>query len=547
MGNTIEELLVSAREGELESQLTLVEMLATKDGLEAHYREILRWGWTEANKGNVSAMLNMAAAYKNGKNIKKDIEKSAKLYNMAAEKESAHAYNEIAKMYEDGVHYSKDLKKAWEYFREGARLGNSWCFFRLARYSETGRVEKKDVEKAARYYIFAIAQGCDSAVPYFESLKSHAQASGIKVPGNTSELLEYAEKADAETQNDIACNFDSASKIENHLEYAYRIFKLAAKQGSMYAAYNVGRAYECGRGCEKSDAKALEYYLMGADLGHKNSLYKCGIFCEQGRGVARDIQLAAKYYLLADLQGYSHARKKLSKLKSANPEAEPALPETIDELMTWGRNLGPGDQNNLGCQLSNTSHIKHHKKLALEMFTLAANQGDIYGKLNTAVYYADGSTGEYDYKTAEKLFRELLTTSLAPTAQKKLDKIYKEADSNHRIFKRYADLYQISEARKKEMRGEQTTQEPLTTKLLEKLADLEEKQTAMNEKLVKLETENLALKSEVAGLKENLFVQQAATNTQGVYHRWQAVSMSDSVLPSGSTPIQGPAQRKNTI
>ena len=60
---------------------------------------------------------------------------------------------------------------------------------------------------------------------------------------------------------------------------------LSLKQGNMYCD---------GRGVEKNESKAVEWYLKAAEIGHGKAMHNLGLFYETGRGVEKDLFASQK-------------------------------------------------------------------------------------------------------------------------------------------------------------------------------------------------------------------------------------------------------------
>ena len=56
-----------------------------------------------------------------------------------------------------------------------------------------------------------------------------------------------------------------------------QLWKLAAEQGNATAQYNLGVAYDNGRGVAKNHQEAAKWYRLAADQGNADAAYNLGV------------------------------------------------------------------------------------------------------------------------------------------------------------------------------------------------------------------------------------------------------------------------------
>lgn len=69
-----------------------------------------------------------------------------------------------------------------------------------------------------------------------------------------------------------------------------------ASQGDARSQYAMGVMYEYGRGVEKNQSLAAQWYTKAARQGNTDAQYNLGVMYEQGYGVKKDFRLAANWY-----------------------------------------------------------------------------------------------------------------------------------------------------------------------------------------------------------------------------------------------------------
>lgn len=108
--------------------------------------------------------------------------------------------------------------------------------------------------------------------------------------------------------------YSDDKKLYDHLAYAVKWFRRAAKLGSADAQYRLGVAYEWGESLEVDYAEALKWYQLAAEQMNKGGQYGLGGLYANGRGVDRDYAEAAKWYKLSAVQGKYQAQYELGLL-----------------------------------------------------------------------------------------------------------------------------------------------------------------------------------------------------------------------------------------
>jgi TPR repeat protein len=80
-----------------------------------------------------------------------------------------------------------------------------------------------------------------------------------------------------------------------------------AEAGDAQAQFELGRAYEDGKGVPQDDARAVEWFRKSAEQGNAQAQNSLGVMCALGRGVPRDREEAVRWYKKAAKQGMTEA------------------------------------------------------------------------------------------------------------------------------------------------------------------------------------------------------------------------------------------------
>jgi len=98
--------------------------------------------------------------------------------------------------------------------------------------------------------------------------------------------------------------FEEGLKLEakatpDALRDAFKRYKAAAERGLPAAMHQLARAYDKGRGVERSITEAARWYQKAADLGHPPAMAALGTLYEFAEGVPVDLAEALRFYRLA--------------------------------------------------------------------------------------------------------------------------------------------------------------------------------------------------------------------------------------------------------
>jgi TPR repeat protein len=88
---------------------------------------------------------------------------------------------------------------------------------------------------------------------------------------------------------------------------AFAHFSKAVQCGHVEALLELGFSYFKGRGVEKSEGKATEYYKLASDKGSANAAFNLAVMAMKGEGMRVNLSLAKQWGLLAEQRGNPRA------------------------------------------------------------------------------------------------------------------------------------------------------------------------------------------------------------------------------------------------
>ena len=190
---------------------------------------------TEAEQGNVAAMMAMGGMSERGQGLSADPAAAATWYQKASAAGSAEAGYKLGEMYEEGRGVDKNLAEAGNYYSQAARRGVTPAMRSLARMLATGSGVKKNEAEAVSWYRRA--------------------ATANDVPS----MLRLAE---------MYINGRGISKNESE---AVRLYQRAADLGDAEGRYQLAMVYFNGRGIAKNDSLGLVWLRRSATQGFEQA------------------------------------------------------------------------------------------------------------------------------------------------------------------------------------------------------------------------------------------------------------------------------------
>ena len=198
-------------------------------------------------------------------------------------------------------------------------------------------------------------------------------------PAMTEEELDAlsvsADAGDADAQFLLARRFaDGADK--NYFKAA-DLFRRAAEQGHVEAAYRTGLCYDLGKGVAEDGAQAVSWYLKAAENGDVKAQYRLGECFDYGHGVPKDSDTADRWFLAAAEQGDAKAQYKVGMRLTSNYK----IPKNLEKAFAWFQMAAdqgyPDAQYWLGRCYGRGNGTERSPEKAFHWYLLAAEQGHL--------------------------------------------------------------------------------------------------------------------------------------------------------------------------
>ena len=299
------------------------------------------WETWHSRKDEGWASYNIARVYHDdfvSNNKQRSAENAFKYYDKSANTGYARAQANLGFCHDIGLGTEKNRRPSQALVRRSRQTGQSGRPTELCPKTacRRDRTENRDsILKASDWFEKALGQDAE--------LKEAAYGIGlsyVKIPGAKEEDLGTARDWLMKAENHPKALFALGYLDEQQGRYgtAIELYKQAKDEGSLAAAYNLGRCWEIGRGTVKNIKEAEKEYLYAAKLGHAMSQFAIGLLKYNKGNKIEDYIEAVKWWRLADNNGSSQAREALSKIKQSRlltkeeiaiGESEASLEETI--------------------------------------------------------------------------------------------------------------------------------------------------------------------------------------------------------------------------
>jgi len=379
----IEKLRKVAEGGDDRAQLRLGNAYYFgRGGVAVDYEKAFKWYKRAADAGNPSALFNLGLCYDCGNGTGKDKFKAYECYKNAAEFGLPQAKYNLALILAKGLRGSdgksvlvpRDAKLAENLFKELCAENFIPACRELARlYLDSA--DKSVKAKAKPLLEKAAAAGDPIAM---NLLADHLRG---KDEGDEAAAVEWLRKAakagSVEAIAKLAYRYENGKGVEKNQRKAFDYYKMAAKAGLPMAQAKLGDYYAFGYANVETDmTEAKKWYARAALAKNPKGLFYLGTFAYQGIGEKKDVVKAAKLFILSARLGEPHAQYNLAKfhLKGEGVPKDPAA------AAYWFRQAAlrgdPKSQRELAFCLIQGKGVKEDYEQGVRWLKLAAENGD---------------------------------------------------------------------------------------------------------------------------------------------------------------------------
>lgn len=160
---SVDEILAAARNGDLEAQLQMAEMLYYGDRVPADAKTAMQWYRQAALKGDAGAQAMVAYMLHEGVGCERSEAEAFNWFRLGAENGDAYCQFMFGSALEEGLHTPKNVSAALNWYRKAADQGHNEAQFALGWELYSGENIAEDIAAAADLFQRAAQQGNPAA------------------------------------------------------------------------------------------------------------------------------------------------------------------------------------------------------------------------------------------------------------------------------------------------------------------------------------------------------------------------------------------------
>ncbi len=322
---------LAARQEHLQAQRKLGHCYRNGDGVSENKVQAVAWYRRAAEGGDVAARIWLGECYEHGEGVAADAVLAVEHYRKAAEEGHPHGWAELGRCALHGIGMAMDVAQGERWLRIAVEAGweaalgelERYCFFRAESLFEQAEASSDAValeKEAAIYYRKAGELGHRRAA--LRMAECYRQGKGV--PVDTLQAMTWYHKAARLFEAKIALadlyyfGYGAEGKTSDVRE-AFRWYEMAvAQHEDAYAMYSLGYCLLYAQGCENTLQRAREgcrWLRKAALLGDAEAQYELGKAYQEGRGVVNNPRLAVKWLRNAAHQGHDAAQQFMAGLE----------------------------------------------------------------------------------------------------------------------------------------------------------------------------------------------------------------------------------------
>ncbi|WP_253899780.1 tetratricopeptide repeat protein [Corallococcus carmarthensis] len=217
-------------------------------------------------------------------------------------------------LYGDGVR--RDPKRSRMWTEKAAGLGDDVAAFNLGLAYDNGRGARKNKGLAEVWYRraaamgFAIAEG-NLAYLLFESTEPHRQQEAVRL------YRKHARQGHPIPAYNVGLAYELGKGVRKNLKRANAYYESSAKGGYAEAQLALGYNYSNGVGLVPDAMRAFGWFRLAAKQGHASASFNLGLMFANGEGVPKSKARALRHFRDAADLGHAKAARWLRKLEKA--------------------------------------------------------------------------------------------------------------------------------------------------------------------------------------------------------------------------------------
>ncbi len=366
-------------------------------------RRVVHYLRQAAELGHLDAQAYLGSFYAEGRHVRRDPRRAARLLWEAAERGST-----FARMERDGLTFlPRATQRELNRFRlRAAAQGDVGAMYELGSSYLHGRGVSKNPGRAARWLLEAAESGHDKA---WSGLDDLADDGFVRARDVVPHLRRAARAGDAQAQVLFGWRLENAKGARRNRKEALRWYRKAVRQGRSEPWLWLGNAYRKGLGARQSWPRALDCYRRAAAGGESRAFAWLVEYYEGNCGAPRDARAVAAWLRRAEeaaRRGGTDVYRFLDDYYGYGFVDDPAKATDPRRAVRWLRKgVAEGDPDclmRLGIHLFNGSGVKKDLARALALYRRAAALGESRAAYLLGRCYAEGDVVPRDRRRARR-------------------------------------------------------------------------------------------------------------------------------------------------
>lgn len=299
--------ITQAESGDVQAMIELADIYTEGFRVGKDDAEAFRWYKTAAESGSIDGLIGLADCYKEGRGTEKDREAAKALLLRAGSAGSGEAFKELGDLIHEYARTDEEKKQAADAYQKALKLGatDAYAPLIIGCFGKGFRRKKKDpVPLALKYTADALKADTD---PTTLLMISHL-FTVIEDPRLMKPAADLAEKAaesgEAVAFYVLAAFYANGVGRDRDPRKATQLLKEFGKSGDVVQKFKAGQKLLYGEGGFRKDTKAAcRFFETAARMGSPDGAGAYGYCLVNGYGTKQDIELGLRWLRKARYEG----------------------------------------------------------------------------------------------------------------------------------------------------------------------------------------------------------------------------------------------------
>ena len=273
--------------GNAEAQNTLGQLYEKGNVVDLDIAEALHWYKKAAEQGNVNAQISLGYMYQNGIG-ETNHEEAFKIFLKLATNGNLYAQKTLGHMYMIGQGTQRDYNQSIIWFTKAEERGDGYSCGAIGWMYYHGNGVAKDEVAALDWFKKGISRNDAFSKKEFEILKQKKENNSVKV----------SPKNKKEEQYWLGYQYEKGINVDKNHKKAIEHYLVAAELGNAKAQFRLAQLYERSEELTRNYwnyKSAIRWYKKASEHGDALAYYRVSKLYRSGHGVSKDKRLALQW------------------------------------------------------------------------------------------------------------------------------------------------------------------------------------------------------------------------------------------------------------